>query len=135
MTTRNFLILHFVRDDLHISGMRGNAFHASQRYIKAITRTIMYVADMAQPARMFFTYPLIDPITYYELCRELIDHDSTIRWCQTLKLLPSSKTCSCGRGMNLVKRKGSPEELGWRCPRRGCRKEVTLRKGTFFEGT
>ena len=30
--------------------------------------------------------------------------------------------------MNLVKRMGSPEELGWRCPRRGCRNEVTLRK-------
>ena len=44
-------------------------------YIKAITLTIMYVADMA---RMVFTYPLIDTITYYELCRELIDHDSMV---------------------------------------------------------
>ena len=51
-----------------------------------------------------------------------------------MKLLPSSKTCSCGRAMNLVKRKSSPEERAWRCPRKGCLKEVALRKGMFFEG-
>ena len=139
MTTRNFLILHFVRDDLHISGMRGNAFracavslksHASQRYIKAITLTIMYVADMVQPARMLFSYPLIDPITYYELCRELIDHDSTIR-CMVSDvdatsfkqdLLVRERDESC-------KRKGSPEELGWRCPRRGVERTWHSEKG------
>ena len=59
-----------------------------------------------------FTYPLIEPLTYFELCRELVDHDSTIRWCQMMKLLPSSKTCSCGRAMNLVKRKSSPDSGG-----------------------
>ena len=92
------------------------------------------VAEMAQQVPRLFTYPFIEPLTYFELCRELPDHDSTIRWCQTMKLLPSSKTCSCGRAMNLVKRKSSPEERGWRCPRKGCLKEVALRKGMFFEG-
>ena len=27
------------------------------------------------------------------------------------------------------------EEMGWRCPRKGCRQEVALRSGTFFEGS
>ena len=37
--------------------------------------------------------------------------------------------------MHLVKRKAvNKEEMGWRCPRKGCRQEVALRKGTFFEG-
>ena len=36
--------------------------------------------------------------------------------------------------MRLVKRK-SPEGQGWRCPRKACRKEVTLCKNTFFAGS
>ena len=91
------------------------------------------MAEMAQHVPRGFAYPLIEPLTYFELCRELVDHDSTIRWCQMMKLLPSSKTCSCGRAMNLVKRKSSPEERGWRCPRKGCLKEVALRKGTILK--
>ena len=90
---------------------------------------------MAQQAPRILAFPLIDPLSYWDLCHELVDHDTTIRWCQTLKLLPSSKSCSCGRVMNLViRRNRSPEERGWRCPRKGCLKEVALRKGMFFEG-
>ena len=37
------------------------------------------VAEMAQQVPRIFTYPLIEPLTYFELCRELSDHDSTIR--------------------------------------------------------
>eukprot|EP00731_Ephydatia_muelleri_P003003 Em0001g3003a len=38
--------------------------------------------------------------------------------------------------MHLVKRKAvNKEEMGWRCPRKGCRQEVALREGTFFEGS
>ena len=36
--------------------------------------------------------------------------------------------------MHLVKRKDSPEKMGWRCPRKNCRKDITLRRGTYFEG-
>ena len=36
--------------------------------------------------------------------------------------------------MNLTERGSGPEGLGWRCPRKGCRKEASLRVGTFFEG-
>ena len=56
---------------------------------------------MAQRGPQLVAYPLIHPVTYFDLCRELVDHTSMIRWCQTLKLLSSSKTCSCGRGMHL----------------------------------
>ncbi|KAL5475438.1 hypothetical protein EMCRGX_G025255 [Ephydatia muelleri] len=37
--------------------------------------------------------------------------------------------------MHLVQRKGCPECMAWRCPRKGCRKVSPLRKGSFFEGS
>ena len=40
--------------------------------------------------------------------------------------------------MNLVERIGrgsGPEGFTWRCPRKSCWKEVSLRSGTFFEDT
>ncbi|KAL5488552.1 hypothetical protein EMCRGX_G017506 [Ephydatia muelleri] len=37
--------------------------------------------------------------------------------------------------MLLVKREGSCYGVTCRCPRKGCRKELALRGGTFFEGS
>ena len=88
---------------------------------------------MARSA-VLYVFLLIHPITYFDLSRELVDPASSIRWCQTMKLLPSSKLCTCGNTMHLVKRKDSPEKMGWQCPRKNCKKEITLRRGTFFEG-
>ena len=90
---------------------------------------------MARRAPLPAAFPLRTPIMYCDLCRELQDAEDTIQWCQTMRLLASSKNCSCGHGMHLVKRKGvGAEEKGWRCPRKGCRREARLRQGTFFEG-
>ena len=79
---------------------------------------------------------LVGPITYRDLCLELGDATTTtVHWCQRHKLLSDSKNCTrCGRGMHLVKQKDVSCGLGWRCPRKGCRKELALRSGTFFEG-
>ena len=77
-------------------------------------------------------FPLTTLITF-ELCHELMNPEDTTRWCQVIKFLPSVKNCT-GRGMHLVKRKGSPEEKGWICSQKGCRKEATLRGVTFIEG-
>ena len=88
---------------------------------------------MAQ-AQLPVGYPLTTAITYFNLCKNLMETDAAITWCQRLKLLPSSKWCSCGRGMHLVNRKGCSDGVTWRCPRKGCRKELSLRGGTFFEG-
>ena len=49
-------------------------------------------------------------------------------------LIPNSKQClRCGRDMNLADRGSGPEGLAWRCPRKGCRKEVSIRVGTFLK--
>ena len=72
-------------------------------------------------------------ITYCNLCKEPTDLDSVITWCQRRKLLAEEKDCpACGREMRLVNKKGNPEKRMWRCPRKGCRKEVSVRTGTFF---
>ena len=85
---------------------------------------------MAQAA---LTTPLVGPLSYRDLCAQTVDVASTIRWCQSLKLLRSNLMCSCGRGMNLVE--AGKEGVLWRCPRKGCRREVSLRKDTFFVQT
>ena len=51
----------------------------------------------------------------------------------TRNLLASSVDChACGRSCRLVKRKTTPEGKVWKCPRKGCQKEISLRKGSFF---
>ena len=78
---------------------------------------------------------LVGNLSYGDLCVAVSDGLSAIHWAQRHHLLPDSKNCPhCGRGMNLADRGTGPEGLGWRCPRKGCRKEVSLRVGTFFEG-
>ena len=53
-----------------------------------------------------------------------------------ITVLSGSDCPKCGRDMHLVKRKAvNKEQMEWRCPRKDCRQEVTLRSGTFFEGT
>ena len=64
-------------------------------------------------------YPLAEMVPYCALCRDLTGSAETVRWCQALKLLSSTRTCSCGRGMHPVQRKGCPEGMAWRCPRKG----------------
>ena len=79
-------------------------------------------------------YPWTEVVSYGDLCRDLANSSATVRWCQALKLLSSSRTCSCGIGMHLVQRKRCPEGMAWRCLRKDCRKVSPLRKGSFFEG-
>ena len=84
---------------------------------------------MARPVSAVF--PLIHPITYFDLSRTLMDTGETVRWCQTMRRLPSSKNCSCGRGMNLIKRKSCPEEKAWS---KRCRilERGNSKRGNFF---
>ena len=87
---------------------------------------------MAQ-AQVFISSSSRNVVTYYDLCKHLSDATATVQWCQRNKLLAENKDCpACGRDMHLVRRKSSPEKMGWKCPWKGCRKEVSLREGTFF---
>ena len=60
-------------------------------------------------------------------------HEGTIiGFLQNLKLLPRSKVCSCGSTMKFSAGRNSSDGFSFRCCVRSCRKEVSLRKGTFF---
>ena len=41
----------------------------------------------------------------------------------------------CGTDMRIVNRAKYPEGRSFRCPRKGCQKQVSLRKGSFFENS
>ena len=91
----------------------------------------LYKRKMAQA--QVIALPIVVSKLYRNLCLELCDVESTVSWCQRFKLLARQKNCPrCGKDMQLLKRKDNPEQVGWRCPRKACRSEVTLRSGTFF---
>ena len=75
-------------------------------------------------------------ISFSDLCVAVADPEESVYWCQRHKLLPESIGMKCTRDMHLVTRDDShgAEGMVWRCPRKGCQKEVSLRSCTFFEG-
>ena len=70
---------------------------------------------------------LVGNLSYGDLCVAVSNGRSAVHWCQRHHLIPNSKQCPrCGRYMNLADRGSGPEGLAWRCPRKGCRKEVSI---------
>ena len=55
-----------------------------------------------------------------------------IEFLQNLNLLPRSRLCECGSMAKLSLRKSAADGYSFRCCIRSCRKEFSLRKGTFF---
>ena len=73
--------------------------------------------------------------SYGDLCRQLSSLEATVQWCREKKLLPTERMCVCGRDCRIVKRGSFLEGECFRCPRKGCQKVVSFRKGTFFENS
>ena len=74
----------------------------------------------------------LDSFNYRSLVLATENEKAVIEFCQRHKLLAIEKVCLCGQTMNLVKRKNI-DGIVWRCQRMTCKKEVTIRKGSFFE--
>ena len=53
-------------------------------------------------------------------------------WCQDKKLLPTVRECVCGTDMRIVNRAKHTEGRCFHYPRKGCQKEVSLKKGSFL---
>ena len=59
--------------------------------------------------------------------------DKTIEWLKRKNLILTHADCSkCGSSTNFVKRKKS---YVWRCPKKGCQSELSMRDGSFFSGS
>ena len=58
-----------------------------------------------------------------------------IKFLQKLKLLPESRICSCGDVMKLYPRKSAIDGYSFRCKRKSCNKESSLRQGSFFSNS
>ncbi|KCZ81758.1 hypothetical protein H312_00798 [Anncaliia algerae PRA339] len=74
----------------------------------------------------------INDFDFYNLVR---DEDAAILFAQRLGLVRESILC-CSKEMTLRKNNGVKNNgYYFRCNVRGCRKEISIRKGTFFEGS
>ena len=62
--------------------------------------------------------------------------EATIAWCRQYGLLATSMNCpNCGADCNQQTRNAAIDKKIWRCGNNGCRKLVSLRKGSFFEAS
>ena len=75
-------------------------------------------------------------LSYWDLAKALTDIPAAIRWCRDRKLLATEMACeACGRECREVKRPQYPDGVCWRCPRKGCQKEYSLRNNSYFSNS
>ena len=80
-------------------------------------------------------YPDVSDLTHRMLTVATLTPAATIDWCQQHGLIarPLNKFCpNCGNQMNMNAGGKTLDNCRWRCPR-PCRKELSIRHGTFFE--
>ena len=81
-------------------------------------------------------FPDLTCFKYSDLFKETETELSAIKWCQTNGLIAKDKMCACS-GLMEIRERNSEKNKGFyfRCTVRGCRKEISVRKDTFFEGS
>ena len=76
------------------------------------------------------------PVNLRQVTQVVEDRESLILWLMGKGLLANQPVCPSGCGCNLrmVKDK-CIDGVIWRCPRKACRKKVSLRHNSFFAGS
>lgn len=71
-------------------------------------------------------------MNFLSLSSVVHDNKSSIQFLQRRGILHTSRKCSKGHDMNLSV---SDSQERWRCSRRECRQDITIRKDTWLEGS
>ncbi|KCZ80742.1 hypothetical protein H312_01841, partial [Anncaliia algerae PRA339] len=78
----------------------------------------------------------LDDIGYDDLVILLKNESSAIEFAQIVGLIPRERLCTCGASMYMRSRtSGKNKGFYFRCSERSCRKEVSIKKDTFFENS
>uniref|UniRef100_A0A5S6QPQ4 Uncharacterized protein n=1 Tax=Trichuris muris TaxID=70415 RepID=A0A5S6QPQ4_TRIMR len=70
--------------------------------------------------------------TFREICLRFKDEDTAIAFFQVKGVLHRQRSCVCGHPMKIAGKK-SGQARRWRCYKAQCKKEMSLRTGTWFE--
>ena len=77
-------------------------------------------------------------INLWKLSRLLADHERCIEWCKEHNLLSSSMKCpkpECGNALKWQRRTASGDGFVWRCSRKNCNGQASIRQKSWFSGS
>ena len=76
-------------------------------------------------------------LNLWKLSRLLADHERCIEWCKEHNLLSSSMKCpkpECGNALKWQRRTASGDGFVWRCSRKNCNGQASIRQKSWFFG-
>ena len=77
-------------------------------------------------------------INLWKLFRLLADHERCIEWCKEHNLLSSSMKCpkpECGNALKWQRRTASGDGFVWRCSRKNCNGQASIRQKSWFSSS
>ena len=77
-------------------------------------------------------------LNFWKLSRMLSDHERCIQWCKERNLLSSSINCprqGCENTLNWQRRATSGDGFVWRCSKKNCNGQASIRQNSWFSGS
>ena len=77
-------------------------------------------------------------LNFWKLSRMLSDHERCIQWCKEHNLLSSSINCprqGCENTLNWQRRAASGDGFVWRCSKKNCNGQASIRQNSWFSGS
>ena len=77
-------------------------------------------------------------LNFWKLSRMVSDHERCIQWCKEHNLLSSSINCprqGCENTLNWQRRAASGDGFVWRCSKKNCNGQASIRQNSWFSGS